>query len=963
MVKMNIFNRTLQKNNLQKRFRTEGRRKAIKFGMTNFAKCVMMWFQEPQPPQRNNLIFILLAFVVLFSYSCKIDWNSNFKEIREDETYTTFYFYTEEDSTDSEGNVINGGYFSKRYEIGSDLEGTLLPQNTDSEILINSDGKTLLGWKFYRKTSDKSTNVPNTITIDDETNYVQSVKVSAISYDFVAVWQSETPTPDENEANYTVQHFWQKLSDDKTSAINEYELHESETLVGTIGEETQAVAKTYEGFTAQTFAQSTIAEDGSTVIFINYDRNSYTIKFDSNGGSGSVSEISAVYGGEYTIPDNTFTAQTGFKASANTWNSESDGSGTVYKVGDVVSNLATTDDATVTLYAVWLEIDAHSITYLDSDGSAISGMSPASFKESEKIDLSSAVPTKTGYIFNGWSESAVSTGATTYTTVSGWNAGEKTSDVTLYAVWSPISYTIAFNPTATDATGTMDSISAKYDENVTLTKNAFARTGYTFGGWGTASGGTLAGYLDGQSVSNLATTDGETVTLFAVWLENSYTIAFSANASDITGSMDDISAKYSEEVTLTANAYVRTGYSFGGWVLSSSKTDAADYDDNATVSKLSAISGDVITLYALWLENSYTIAFDKNADDATGSMASSNVTYSQEFTLSENMFTRTGYTFLGWAKSASASDKDYNDKATVSKLSATDNATVTLYAVWQKLSSSGGSTTTPFDNTTTFSATDCSSLTYGQENTITITAAATSGKAITWSPCVVQTSGGTTISDATYVSITTTDGSEVSSGSSTATCVVKFTSSMPPGNYYINVSATVNGVTYSDTITAVVVKKVSRTKSDIGNIYLANGNIVLPENFTKIDTANPPVAIVAYVDDNGNALGVGLHTSSSYLSMTPGTTNAYNTSFDGTVCTPSLLSAGAASTATFTGVTDGINNWSSIFAVVPDEAIDAATNFPAFNWANTYGSTYSSYLGGGEERLVFTKHCRTVLCI
>lgn len=122
-------------------------------------------------------------------------------------------------------------------------------------------------------------------------------------------------------------------------------------------------------------------------------------------------------------------------------------------------------------------------------------------------------------------------------------------------------------------------------------------------------------------------------------------------------------------------------------------------------------------------------------------------------------------------------------------------------------SAASGSTTTPFDDTVTFSSTASDSLVYGTENTITITATATSGKAITWGNVTVTTSGGTEISDTTYVMSKSTNCTSTTDGtSSTATCVVTFTSSMPPGTYYINVKANVNGVVYSGSVTAVVVK-------------------------------------------------------------------------------------------------------------------------------------------------------------
>lgn len=73
---------------------------------------------------------------------------------------------------------------------------------------------------------------------------------------------------------YTVNHYQQNLND------NDYTLFETESdKTGTTGEQTNATAKNYEGFTAKPFEQQTIAADGSTVVEIRYDRNTYTVTY------------------------------------------------------------------------------------------------------------------------------------------------------------------------------------------------------------------------------------------------------------------------------------------------------------------------------------------------------------------------------------------------------------------------------------------------------------------------------------------------------------------------------------------------------------------------------------------------------------------------------------------------------------------------------------------------------------
>ncbi len=53
-----------------------------------------------------------------------------------------------------------------------------------------------------------------------------------------------------------------------------------------------------------------------------------------------------------------------------------------------------------------------------------------------------------------------------------------------------------------------------------LTANAFTRSGYFFSGWNTAADGSGTAYSDGQSVTDLTTTHGTTVNLYAQWTPN-----------------------------------------------------------------------------------------------------------------------------------------------------------------------------------------------------------------------------------------------------------------------------------------------------------------------------------------------------------------------------------------------------------------------------------------------------------
>ena len=76
----------------------------------------------------------------------------------------------------------------------------------------------------------------------------------------------------------------------------------------------------------------------------------------------------------------------------------------------------------------------------------------------------------------------------------------------------------------------------------------------------------------------------------------------------------------------------------------------------------------------------YSVKF--NANGGTGTMSNESFTYGTAKALTANAFTRTGYTFQGWATSASGA-KVYNDKQSVFNLTETSGAVVSLYAVWK----------------------------------------------------------------------------------------------------------------------------------------------------------------------------------------------------------------------------------------------------------------------------------------
>lgn len=123
-------------------------------------------------------------------------------------------------------------------------------------------------------------------------------------------------------------------------------------------------------------------------------------------------------------------------------------------------------------------------------------------------------PTKKGYIFGGWYTSS-NNGETLESVFDFDTPIEK--DLTLYAKWTPISYTVKFDANNENATGTstMDAQIFTYDKAANLNKNAFEVENYGFVGWNTKSDGTGTAYLDEAEILNLTTENGAEIVLYA----------------------------------------------------------------------------------------------------------------------------------------------------------------------------------------------------------------------------------------------------------------------------------------------------------------------------------------------------------------------------------------------------------------------------------------------------------------
>ncbi len=181
--------------------------------------------------------------------------------------------------------------------------------------------------------------------------------------------------------------------------------------------------------------------------------------------------------------------------------------------------------------------------------------------------------------------------------------------VTLFAQWRANNYLVTFEGNTADGGSTADQ-AMTYDQAVNLTVNGYTKTGYTFTGWNTQADGGGTTFTDEQNVVNLSPNEGETVTLYAQWRANSYTVRFDGNSAD-GGKTPDQVMTYDQAMELPANGYTKTSYAFMGW---NTRADGqgTGYAEGESVKNLTAADDDTVLLYAQWRLRTPNITLNQN---------------------------------------------------------------------------------------------------------------------------------------------------------------------------------------------------------------------------------------------------------------------------------------------------------------------------------------------------------------
>ena len=411
---------------------------------------------------------------------------------------------------------------------------------------------------------------------------------------------------------YTVKHMLQDVTGDGYTE----DAAARQTLHGTTGADTNAAAKSYEGFTAQAVVQQAIAADGSTVVEIKYDRNSYEVTYAYVGtapaGASALPEKATV---KYGAPVAVAAAATAPGYTFSGWSQKENFTMPAENVTITGSFTANGDTAyTVEHYQQNLAGDGYDLVEADTE-----------HLKGETDTTATANPkTYTGFTFDGTVEGTVASGNI---------AGDGSLVLKLY--YTRNSYEVSYAYTGTVPAGASAlpaAASYKYGADVTVAPQATA-PGYTFNGWLEDGKVTASFKMPAGPVQLTGSFTANTDTRYTVehWTEDldgeGYTLR--ETEANLTGVTD---------TTATAEAKSYEGFRF----------DEGNENNVLT----GVITGDgKLVLKVYYARNSYEVSYDYGAAPTGASQLPGTVSYKYgaEVRVADKA-TAPGYTFDGWKK-------------------------------------------------------------------------------------------------------------------------------------------------------------------------------------------------------------------------------------------------------------------------------------------------------------------------
>ena len=421
-----------------------------------------------------------------------------------------------------------------------------------------------------------------------------------------------------------------------------------------------------------------------------------SITFNANGTgvTGLPSTITVDYNAATDIPSS---APTRTNFTFKGWNTAVNGSGTSYTAGQSIPHLTTN----LPLYAQWEAYPV--VTYNANSGT---GAPSADTVAPGVYNIKTGTPTRTGYVFGGWTPTQNSTANGLYSynaTISGSQRSMNvTSNVTLYALWNPVvTYSTGTLPAgAKDTIANMPSTTTytvNYNGTHTvLTTPTPTLSGYTFGGWARSTAATTA-------VTSLTNVTAP-VTLVPIWTEKSiYAVQFFDQATattDGTAYNTQNNLKWTGAVTVPT-APTKVGYTFGGWYLQKDNQGSGTGTVFASASGVIATGlgtfngiwaaeaagnrAETLKIYAKWtIKDKVSVTLNPNGGSygtaGTGVTTIGNILNGATYTIPTNVDnpTRPGYNFKEWNTNSSGTGTAYHAGNTTPALT----SSLTLYAIW-----------------------------------------------------------------------------------------------------------------------------------------------------------------------------------------------------------------------------------------------------------------------------------------
>ena len=242
----------------------------------------------------------------------------------------------------------------------------------------------------------------------------------------------------------------------------------------------------------------------------------YTIDFNSNGGSGSIDSLSDLSAAEVSIPSSTgLTAPTNMKFDS--WNTSADGTGTSYQAGD---SIVLTSD--LTLYAIWVENDPVEMTISEAlnqpDGTnviingAVQSINYAWSDSNNNMSVTIKDDTGTIYIFKLNTKVNLGDKVTITGTIGSYNGSKQIAEGATAVITGTVNVLITFD--VTGGTGNVESMSVLLGSTIVLpdATSVTAPSGKQFKEWNSKEDGTGISYVAGSNYVAL-----DNATIYAIW--------------------------------------------------------------------------------------------------------------------------------------------------------------------------------------------------------------------------------------------------------------------------------------------------------------------------------------------------------------------------------------------------------------------------------------------------------------